>query len=206
MNETAGVVAAAQRRWIIVATSASMVLSMMDQTIVNTALPTIAHDINTSAASSIWVVNAYQLGLTVGIVPLAAAGDILGYWRVFRIGLIIFVLASLGCVFSHTLLALSAARLVQGVAGAALTVSASPLNRLAFPPQMLGRATGYSAMAVALGAAAGPVVGGAILSAGPWPWLFAINIPIGAGVYLLALRPFPRRPVTAARSTRSVPR
>jgi MFS transporter, DHA2 family, multidrug resistance protein len=167
---------------------------MIDQTIANTALPTIAHDVNATAAASIWVINGFQLGLTVGIVPFAAAGDIYGYWRLFRLGLILFVLASLACCFSHTLVALSAARFIQGLGGAALTVSATPINRLVFPANMLGRATGYSAMAVALGAAAGPVVGGAILAVAPWQWLFAINVPIGIVIYLAALKMIPQTP------------
>lgn len=167
---------------------------MIDQTIANTALPTIAHDVNATAAASIWVINGFQLGLTVGIVPLAAAGDIFGYWRMFRIGLIVFVLASLACSFSHTLVQLSAARFIQGLAGAAMTVSATPINRLVFPPNMLGRATGYSAMAVALGAAAGPIVSGAILSVASWQWLFAINVPIGIAIYLFAVKMIPKTP------------
>jgi DHA2 family multidrug resistance protein-like MFS transporter len=167
---------------------------MMDQTIANTALPTIAHDVNATAAASIWVINGFQLGLTVGIVPLAAAGDIYGYWRMFRLGLILFVLASLACCFSHNLLELTAARFIQGLGGAALTVSGSPINRLVFPPNMLGRATGWGAMAVALGAAAGPVVGGAILAVASWPWLFAINIPIGIVIYLASMKIIPKTP------------
>jgi len=123
-----GVVAPSKRIWTLIATSTVTVLSMMDQTIANTALPTIAHDINASAAASIWVINGYQLALTVGIVPMAAAGDILGYWRVYRLGLIVFMLASLGCVLSHELVMLTASRFVQGLAGAALTVTSSPMS------------------------------------------------------------------------------
>lgn len=194
MDEPAGVVSPSQRWWVIIATGTAAVLSMIDQTIASTALPTIARDVDASAAASIWVINGYQLGLTIGIVPLAAAGDILGYWRVYRIGLIIFILASLGCVLSHSLFVLTAARFVQGLGGAALTVTAPPINRLVFPPSMLGRATGFSAMAVALGAAAGPIVSGLVLSIGPWQWLFVLNIPIGIGVYLLAVKAIPKVP------------
>ena len=189
-----GVVGPSQRAWVVAATSIATVMSMLDQTIANTALPTIAHDVNATASASIWVINGYQLGLTVGIVPLAAAGDILGYWRIYRIGLIIFILASLGCCLSDSLLALSAARFVQGVAGAALTVTSAPINRLVFPPGMLGRATGFSAMAVALGAAAGPVVSGVVLSFASWQWLFALNVPIGLAAYVLALYVIPQTP------------
>jgi DHA2 family multidrug resistance protein-like MFS transporter len=189
-----GLAGPSQRAWVVVATSIATLISMLDQTIANTALPTIARDVNATASASIWVINGYQLGLTVGIVPLSAAGDILGYWRVYRIGLIVFILASLGCCLSHSLFALSAARFVQGVAGAALTVTSTPINRLIFPPNMLGRATGFSAMAVALGAAAGPVVSGAVLSIASWQWLFALNVPIGIAAYLLALYVIPETP------------
>jgi MFS transporter, DHA2 family, multidrug resistance protein len=194
VDESAGNVTPSQRTWAVILTSAATVISMMDQTIANTALPTIAHDVNATAAASIWVINGFQLGLTVGIVPLAALGDIHGYWRMFRIGLIFFVLASLACSLSHTLFELTAARFIQGLGGAALTVSATPINRLVFPPNMLGRATGYSAMAVALGAAAGPVVGGAILAVASWQWLFALNVPIGIAIYLAAVKMIPKTP------------
>jgi DHA2 family multidrug resistance protein-like MFS transporter len=162
----------------VVATTIGTIITMMDQTIVNTALPTIAHDVRTTASASIWVINAYQLALTVGIVPLASVGDIVGYVRLYRVGLIVFVLASLACVFSQTLEMLVVARFVQGIAGAAITVTTGPLLRRAFPPEMLGRATGFTAMSVALGAAAGPIVSGVILSVASWQWLFAINVPV----------------------------
>ncbi len=175
------------RRMAVIATTIGTILSMIDQTIANTALPTIAHDVNASAAASIWVINAYQLALTVAIVPLASIGDIFGYARVYRIGLLIFVLASIGCVVSHDLSTLVAARFVQGLAGAAMTVTTGPLLRRAYPPEMLGRATGFTAMSVALGAAAGPIVSGAVLSVASWQWLFVLNIPIGLFALVLAM-------------------
>ena len=152
---------------------------MIDQTIANTALPTIARDLHTSASASIWVINAYQLALTMAIIPLAQAGDILGYLRVNRVGMALFVLASLACLLARDLDTLIAARFLQGLAAAAITVTAQPILRQAYPASMLGRATGYNAMAVALGAAAGPVVSGVVLSVASWPWLFAINLPLG---------------------------
>jgi DHA2 family multidrug resistance protein-like MFS transporter len=174
------------RTMAVIATTIGTIVSMMDQTVANTALPTIARDVNATAAASIWVINAYQLALTVAIVPLASLGDILGYSRVYRMGLLCFVVASLACVFSHTLDELVAARFVQGLAGAAMTVTTGPLLRRAFPPEMLGRATGFTAMSVALGAAAGPIVAGGVLSIGSWQWLFALNVPIGLITVVLA--------------------
>lgn len=154
-------------------------MSMLDQSIANTALPTIAHDVHATASASIWVINGYQLAMTAGIVPFAALGDIIGYKRLYTTGMLIFVIASAACALSHSLEMLTFARFIQGIAGAAMTVTSAPINRLAYPPHMLGRATGYGAMAVALGAAGGPIISGLVLSVASWPWLFAINIPIG---------------------------
>ena len=176
------------------ATGIGTLISMVDQTIANTALPTIARDVQATASASIWVINAYQLAVTVFLVPLASLGDIIGYARLYRISLSIFIAASLGCALSHSLLVLALARVVQGIGAAGMTVTTSPLNRIAFPPSMLGRAVGYTAMVVALGAAAGPIISGVILAFAPWPWLFAINVPIGLFTLVLAMRSLPETP------------
>jgi len=170
----------------VVATTIGTIIAIMDQTIVNTALPTIARDVDATASASIWVINSYQLALTVAIVPLASAGDILGYARVYRLGLIVFVLASLACALAQTLDTLVIARFVQGISAAAMTATTGPLLRRAFPPEMLGRATGFTAMSVALGAAAGPIVSGAVLSVASWQWLFALNVPVATIALVLA--------------------
>jgi DHA2 family multidrug resistance protein-like MFS transporter len=194
VEESAGTVEPSKRKWIILTTSLMTILTMVDSTIANVALPTIARDINASASASIWIVNGFQLGMVIGVVPFSQLADIMGYWRLYRLSLIGFMVASLACSLSHTLLALSVARFVQGFSGAALTVSGPPINRLAFPPKMLGRATGFAAMSVALGSAAGPIVSGLVLSVAPWQWLFAINVPIGAFGLALALLTIPRTP------------
>jgi MFS transporter, DHA2 family, multidrug resistance protein len=171
-------------------------MSMMDVTIANVALPTIGRDLHATASESIWIVNAYQFAMTVAIVPFAALGDILGYARVYRVGLAAFTLASLACTLSHTLVLLALARMAQGFGAAAMTSTIGSLNRLAFPRAMLGRAAGQTATFVALGAAAGPIVGGAILGAAAWPWLFAVNVPVGIVALLLGARVLPRAPGT----------
>jgi DHA2 family multidrug resistance protein-like MFS transporter len=181
-----------QRRYAIVVTALGTLLSMMDVTIANVALPTIANDLGISASASVWVVNAYQLTMTMLIMPLSSLGDIVGYARVYRAGLIVFVIASLACTMSHTLLALALARALQGCGAAAMTTTIGSLNRHAYPRAMLGRAAGQGALMVAIGAAAGPVVAGTVLAFAPWPWLFAINVPIGIAALLLSLRFLPR--------------
>ena len=169
-------------------------MSMMDVTIANVALPTLGHDLHISAAASIWIVNAYQFAMTMAIVPFATLGDIVGYARVYRVGLAVFTIASLGCTLSHSLLALALARVLQGFGAAAITATVGSLNRLAYPHAMLGRSAGQTASNVAIGAMAGPVVAGAILAIAPWPWLFAINVPFGIVALVLASRVLPETP------------
>ena len=199
MTEASGVAPPSKRVWVVLATTIAAWMPTMDQTIANTALPSIAHDLDVSAAASIWIVNAYQVALAIGIVPLAAAGDILGYRRVFQWSMLTFVFASVCCALAHTLVTLCAARFLQGLAGSALTMSSAPIVRLAFPPNMLGRAISYTALGVALGAAAGPPVSGVILSLASWHWLFALNVPVCLGAFFLAAYGVPRLPGSGRR-------
>jgi len=192
--EISPVVAPSKRALVVLATTTGAWISTMDQTVANTALPTIAHEVHASAAASIWVINAYQVALTMGIVPLAAAGDILGYRRVFLWALLGFVFASIACATSHTLLTLCAARFLQGLAGSAMTMSSAPIVRLAYPPAQLGRAVSYTALGVALGAAAGPPFAGVVLSVASWHWLFAVNVPVCLIAYVLATYAVPKVP------------
>jgi DHA2 family multidrug resistance protein-like MFS transporter len=172
-------------------------MSVLDGQIANTALPTIAHDLGTSPVESIWVVNAFQLAVTATLLPFAALGELRGPGRVYRAGVIMFVAGSLFCALARTLPLLIAARAFQGV-GAAAIVSISPaILREIFPRKQLGRALGLNAFVVATSAAAGPTIGGFILAVLPWPWLFAINVPLGLANIVLnrALPPDPdRRP------------
>src|SRR5512146_2108439 len=107
-----------QRRWAMFAIGLAIMMAVLDGTIANVALPTIARDLNALPADSVWVVNAYQLVITVLMLPLASLGEIVGYRRVYLVGLVVFIAASLGCALSDSLLMLSAARVLQG-AGAA---------------------------------------------------------------------------------------
>ncbi len=182
----------AQRRWAILATALGTLLSMMDSTIANVALPTIARDLGSTASAAIWIVNAYQFAIVILIVPLASLGDIVGYARIYRIGLVVFIVASLACALCPTLPLLALARVLQGIGAAAMTTTIGSLNRNAYPRAMLGRAAGQGALMVAIGAAAGPVVGGTVLAFAPWPWLFLINIPLGGIAFAIAARSLPR--------------
>src|SRR5213082_465116 len=113
-----------RRYWAIAAILLAIAMSVLDSTIVNIALPSIARDFGATSAASIWVVNAYQLAILVVLLPLSSLGEVVGYRRVSQAGLAVFTLASLACAWAPTLLVLSIARLVQGL-GAAGIVSVS---------------------------------------------------------------------------------
>src|SRR4051794_13225459 len=181
-----------RRYWSVAAIWLAMTMSVLDGAIANVALPTIAHELNASAASSIWIVNAYQLAITVTLLPLAALGDRLGYRRVYMVGLAVFTLGSLGCALSHSLTTLTAARVLQGVgAGGIMSINAA-LVRFTYPKALLGRGIGLNALVISVAAAMGPTVAAAILARWSWEWLFAINVPIGALAIAIASRALPR--------------
>jgi MFS transporter, DHA2 family, multidrug resistance protein len=180
-----------RRYWAIVATILSIAMSVLDSSIANVALPSIARDLHTTNAASIWVINAYQLAILAAILPLASLGEIVGYRRISQAGLLVFTLASVGCAFSTSLLTLSIARVIQGL-GAAGIMSVNPaLVRFIYPHRLLGRAIGINALAVSFSAAIGPTVAAAVLAVAPWPWLFGINGPLGLVAFLIAVKALP---------------
>jgi MFS transporter, DHA2 family, multidrug resistance protein len=168
-----------------VAISVAVAMATLDTAITNTALPTIASDIGTDAASSIWVVNAYQLAVVATLLPLAALGEIVGHRRVYIIGLILFTVTSLGCGLAWSLPTLVAARAAQGLGAAAIMSVNTALIRFIYPPSTLGRGLGFNALVVGLALTLGPTVASGILSFGTWHWLFLVNVP--AGIIALAL-------------------
>lgn len=154
-------------------------MAVLDSAVINIALPVMARELNETAAATVWVVNAYQIAIVVALLPLSALGERIGYARVYRVGVVIFTAASLACALSDTLPALVASRTLQGL-GAAGIMSVNPaLVRYTYPDRMLGRGLGLNALVVSFAAAIGPTLASGILSLGPWPWLFAINVPFG---------------------------
>ena len=180
-----------RRYWSVAAIWLAMTMSVLDGAIANVALPTIAGELHASAASSIWIVNAYQLAITVTLLPLAALGDRLGYRRVYMAGLAVFTLGSLGCALSHTLAELTAARVLQGLGAGGIMSINSALVRFTYPKAQLGRGIGLNALVISVSAAIGPTVAAAILSHWSWEWLFAINVPLGVLAIAMALRSLP---------------
>ncbi|MBB5692084.1 DHA2 family multidrug resistance protein-like MFS transporter [Roseomonas pecuniae] len=167
---------------------------MIDSTIGSAALPTIARALDTSPASAIWATNAYQLAVTVSLLPLAALGEIIGYRRVYLGGLVLFTIASLGCAMAGSFEGLVAGRAIQGFGAAGLMSVNSAIIRFIQPRARLARGLGLNAMIVSSAAAAGPTVAGLILGVADWPWIFAVNVPIGLGALLIGWRALPESP------------
>jgi MFS transporter, DHA2 family, multidrug resistance protein len=182
---------APRRYWAIAGIILAITMTVLDSTIVNVALPTLAREFNASNAASIWVINAYQVAILIALLPLASLGEIVGYRRVSQWGLAIFTAASLACALAPTLGFLSIARFVQGLGAAGVMSVNSALVRFTYPHRMLGRAIGINAFAVAVAAAIGPTVASAILAITQWRWLFAVNVPIGLLTIVIALYAFP---------------
>src|SRR5690606_11227668 len=145
-----------RRYWSVLAIWLAISMSVLDSTIVNVALPTIATQMQASAATSIWVINAYQLAITALLLPLAALGDRIGYHRVYLPGVAVFILGSVACASSRTLGMLVASRMFQGVGAAAILSMNAALVRATFPHALLGKGMGYNALVLSVSAASGP--------------------------------------------------
>jgi len=180
-----------QRYYAIVVVGLGIMLSVLDGAIANVALPTIARHLHASPAASIWIVNAYQLTVTISLLPLASLGDRIGYRRVYMGGLALFTAASLLCALSASLPMLALARMVQGFGAAGVMSVNTALVRMIYPRKQLGRGVAINAMVVALASALGPTIASGVLSVGSWPWLFAVNVPIGIAAFALGVRALP---------------
>ncbi len=183
---------AGPRRLAAVATiTIGLAMAVLSNSMTNLALPYIAADLAITAESSIWIVNAYQIALMVMLLPVAALGDIVGYRTVYRWGLVVFSLASIGCVFAPSLSWLIAARTLQGLGASAIMAIQPALVRAIYPRAALGRGLGFNTTVVATSLAAGPSLGAALLAITSWQILFAVYVPLGLLAFLLSGRFLP---------------
>lgn len=180
------------RNLAITTITIGLAISVLSSSMTNLALPYMAQDLGISAESSIWIVNASQIALMISLIPVAALGDIVGYRPVYRVGLAVFLIASIGCALAPTLPWLIAARTLQGLGGAALMAVQPALVRAIYPRNMLGRGLGFNTTVVATSLAAGPSLGAALLSITSWPILFAVYVPLGLVALALSERCLPR--------------
>ncbi|KEA52935.1 multidrug MFS transporter [Mangrovibacter sp. MFB070] len=194
-----------QRYGAIATIAIGIMMAVLDGAIANVALPTIARDLNASEAASIWIVNAYQIAIVVSLLTFSFLGDMFGYRRVYKTGLVCFTATSFLCALSPNLEMLTAARVLQGIGGAALMSVNTALIRLIYPQYQLGRGMGINSFIVAVSAAAGPTVAAAILSVASWHWLFYVNVPSGIIALLLAMRFLPPNPQGAKKQSFDLP-
>ncbi len=193
MDEPDGLPPQARRRAIVTITIA-VAISVLSTAIANIALPTMADELHATPSTSIWVVNAYQLAVTVSLLPLSSLGDIKGYRVVYLWGLAVFTVASVACGLATSLPWLVAARVAQGFGAAGIMSVNTALIRFIFPRARLGRGIAMMGLIVAVSSASGPSLAALILGFASWHWLFLFNAPFGALAVVLAFRSLPRTP------------
>ncbi|GAB2897584.1 MFS transporter [Paraburkholderia jirisanensis] len=182
----------------VVAVSLATALSSLDSVIANIALPSITTILHISPSESVWIVNAYQLSIIMALLPLSSLGDRVGYARIYMVGLALFTFASLMCAMSKSLDALVISRVLQGLGAAGIGSVNTAIVKMIYPSRLLGRGVSIHASVVSISTAAGPTVAAAILSVATWPWLFAINVPLGIITFFVGFKALPRPPVSKA--------
>ncbi len=175
-----------RRIWTLVIVSLGLFMTVLDNLVVNVALPSIHRDLGASIQTLEWTVNAYVLAYAVLLLTGAALGDRLGRKRMFMIGIGVFTAGSAAAAVSPTIGFLIAARAVQGVGAAIVTPLTLTLLAEAFPPEQRGLALGVWSAISGIGVAAGPLVGGALTQAASWHLIFWVNVPIGLALIPLA--------------------
>lgn len=171
-----------------------LVMTVLDVTLVNVALPALALDFGISDSTSVWLVTVYQLVITMLLLPVSAVGDIFSYRRTFLTGVVIFTLSSLLCALAPSFPFLVAARGLQGVGAACIMGVNIALTRIIYTPDSLGRGLALNAMVIAVATAAGPSIAGALFAVASWHWLFLINIPFGILAFIFGWRLLPQNP------------
>jgi MFS family permease len=196
-------IADARTRWIaLIVLCMGTLMIVLDTTIVNVALPSIREDLGFSETSLAWVVNAYLLTFGGFLLLGGRLGDLLGHRRLFLMGITLFTLASLACGLSTTQGFLVGARAVQGLGGAVTSaVSLSLIMTLFTDVAERTKAMGVYGFVAAGGGSVGVLLGGILTDVLSWHWIFLVNVPIGAAVFMLSLRILPgaRGPATSQR-------
>ena len=167
-------------RWLsLAAVGMFTFMSTLDGSIVNIALPTISKDLGVAMNQSEWVVSVYLMAICVFLLFFGKVGDSFGKIKVFKTGMIIFIIGSFLCGIPGNLTLLLVARVIQAI-GASMTMATnSGIITEIFPPHERGRALGLIGSFVSLGSIAGPGIGGVILSQYEWSYIFWINVPVG---------------------------
>ena len=174
--------------WTLAAVSFGLFMIMLDNTVVNVALPSIERDLHVSIESLEWIVTAYALTFAALLITGGKLADMFGRRRIFIVGIVIFTLSSLACGLAPSAGFLIGARVVQGVGAALMNPATLSIITATFPPRERGQAIGIWAGVSAMALAIGPLVGGLIVDNLNWNWIFFVNVPVGvAGVVVSML-------------------
>jgi EmrB/QacA subfamily drug resistance transporter len=185
------VMSSARGRWVLLATVLGSAMASIDATVVGIALPAIGKEFNATLGALQWVVTGYTLTLAGLLLMAGALGDKYGRKKVFIIGVTWFAVASLLCGVAPSAGFLIAARALQGVGAALLTPGSLAILEAVFRPGDRGKAIGAWAGFSGVGTAVGPFIGGWLVTAASWRWIFAINLPLAALVIAVTLRHVP---------------
>src|SRR5229473_1541605 len=172
--------------WTLAAVAVGLFMIMLDNTIVNVALPSIERSLHMSISSLEWIVTAYALTFAALLVTGGKLGDLYGRRKLFIAGLVVFTAASLACGLAPNAGFLIGARVVQGAGAALMNPATLSIITATFPPRQRGTAIGIWAGTSALALAIGPLVGGLLTEKVNWSWIFFINVPVGIGGIAMA--------------------
>lgn len=173
--------------WAILATLClGFFMTLLDVTIVNIALPSMMDGLGASLDEILWVINSYVIMLAVLVITTGRLGDLRGQRAMFMLGVAVFTVASLACGLAQEPATLIAARVVQGIGAAILMPQTSALLITTFPPEKRGAAFGVWGAVAGVATVTGPTLGGLLITALDWRWIFLVNIPVGALVMTMA--------------------
>lgn len=178
----------------ILAVIAALLMTVLDVTIVNVALPSLAKEFAVNDSLSVWIITIYQLFITMLLLPISSVGDKYGYKPTFLTGVVIFTLASIACALSNSFAAILVSRALQGVGAATVMGVSIALTRTIYPRKILARGMALNAMTIAIATAAGPTVAGGLLTLGSWHWMFLVNIPFGLVAFICGYLFLPPNP------------
>ncbi|HEY7630575.1 MAG TPA: DHA2 family efflux MFS transporter permease subunit [Thermoleophilaceae bacterium] len=166
--------------WTLTTVCLGMFMLLLDITIVNVALPSIAKDLGASFTDLQWTIDAYAVSLAAILLVAGSLGDLLGHRSVFAAGLVVFSVCSLLCGLASDPLFLNISRAAQGIGGAAMFATSLALIAQEFRGRERGTALGIWGATAGASVAVGPLIGGALTSGINWRWVFIVNVPIGA--------------------------
>src|SRR6188768_4354422 len=165
--------------WTLAAVSFGLFMIMLDNTVVNVALPSIQRDLDVGLSELEWIVSGYALTFAALMLIGGKLADAYGRRLIFVVGIVIFTLASLACGLASTGEMLIAARIAQGAGAALMNPATLSIIAVTFPPRQRGTAIGIWAGTSALALAIGPLVGGLLTEHIDWSWIFFVNVPVG---------------------------